>query len=69
MVAGWIFARHINGAEVSRYENVDNVFTNVLIWFVNKWDALISSDELKTESGWTIFSIKVIGFSFVAYSS
>ena len=67
MVAGWIFARHINGAEVSRYDNEDNMFTNVLMWFVNKWDALISSDELKTESGWTIFSIKVIGFSFAAY--
>ena len=67
MVAGWIFARHINGAEVSRYDNEDNVFTNVLMLFVNKWDALISSDELKTESGWTIFSIKVVGFSFVAY--
>ena len=67
MVAGWIFARHLTGVEVSRYDDDNNTFTNILMWFVNKWDALISSNDLKTESGWTIFSVKVIGFSFIVY--
>ena len=67
MVAGWIFARHLTGVEVSRYDTESNAFTDLLMWFVNKWDKFVSSSDLKTESGWTIFSIKVIGFSFIAY--
>ena len=62
MVLGWISARHLTGVEVSRYDNETNAFTNLLMWFVKKWDTVISSNDLKTESGWTIFSIKVIVF-------
>ena len=67
MVAGWIFARHLSGIEFSRYEGEDNFLVKILMWFIKKWDKLISNDGLKTESGWTIFSIKVIAFSFVVY--
>ena len=67
MVLGWISARHLTGVEVSRYDNETNTFTNFLMWFVKKWDTVISRNDLKTESGWTIFSIKVIIFSFIAY--
>ena len=67
MVLGWISARHLTGVEVSRYDNETNAFSNILMWFVKKWDTIISSNDLKTESGWTIFSIKVISFSFIAY--
>jgi len=67
MLSGWIFARHLTGIEVSRYDNEDNPFFKILMWFVNKWDGLISRNDLKTESGWTIFSFKVICLSFFAY--
>ena len=67
MVAGWIFARHLSGIEFSRYEGEDNFFVKILMWLLRKWDKLISNDGLKTESGWTIFSIKVIAISFVVY--
>ena len=67
MVLGWISARHLTGVEVSRYDNETNAFANILMWLVKKWDTMISSNDLKTESGWTIFSIKVISFSFIAY--
>ena len=67
MVAGWISARHLTGVETNRYDKEDNIFTNFLMWLVSKWDSTIPNNDLKTESGWTIFSVKVIIFSFIIY--